>query len=172
MHAETTRLTLRDLEPDDFHDLLALSSDPEVRRTNDYLPGEDALLRTWLEETVSSAANQPRAAHQCAMILKATGAMIGWIGLEVSNGGRIDFGYALRPTFWNRGYTTEAVRAMLEYSFNVLGARLVTAFHLEDNPASGRVMLKAGMRPYEEAMREANEGEVHYVATDEEWHVK
>ena len=64
---------------------------------------------------------------------------------------------------------TEAVRGILAYCFDTLDAQIVTAFHLDNNPSSGRVMLKAGMRLYDEVMQGRTDGEVHYVITAEDW---
>ena len=44
-----------------------------------------------------------------------------------------------------RGYASEALRAVLDFALNVVGYRSVTAKHAMENPASGRVMQKAGM---------------------------
>ncbi len=172
MDFQSLRLAIHDLRSKDLEQLLAISSDPIVARTNDYLPADETALQAWLEETVVSEANQPRTSHHSAIRLKNTDEIIGWIGLQLNDEpqlGRIDFGYALRPKFWNKGYMTEAVHAMLRYSFETLEARIVTAFHLNDNAASGRVMLKAGMRAYDEVMRDRTDAEVHYVLTTEEW---
>jgi ribosomal-protein-alanine N-acetyltransferase len=172
MHFQSPRLEIQDLRVEDLQQLLVISSDPIVARTNDYLPADETALNVWLAETVASEAGQPRTSHHGAIRLKNSDEIIGWIGLQITDepqSRRIDFGYALAPRFWNKGYMTEAVHAMLEFSFETLEARIVTAFHLNDNAASGRVMLKAGMRVYNEVMHDRTDAEVHYVVTAEEW---
>ena len=47
---------------------------------------------------------------------------------------------------WNRGYTTEATKQIIEFSRNVHGVKDFTASHAVDNPASGRVMEKCGLK--------------------------
>ena len=175
MLTETSRLILRDLQHDDLADLLILSSDPEILRTNDYLPADLVKLREWLVDTLASEKQQPRNSHHSAILLKATSQVIGWIGFHLSNDptpGRVDFGYALSPAFWNNGYMTEAVGGMLTYCFDILGVRIVTAFHMDNNPSSGRVMLKAGMRLYNEIMDDRKDGEVHFVISASDWQTK
>jgi RimJ/RimL family protein N-acetyltransferase len=49
--------------------------------------------------------------------------------------------------YWNRGYCTEASRAVIELGFTQLGLHRIQARHLTRNPASGRVMQKLGMQP-------------------------
>lgn len=172
MYIQSSRLEIQDLRREDFKQLFVVSSDPVVARINDYLPADENALISWLEETVASEASQSRTSHHSAIRLRDSDEIIGWIGLQMTDEpqlGRIDFGYALAPKFWNKGYMTEAVHGMLSYSFDTLKARIVTAYHLNDNAASGRVMSKAGMRLYDEMMRDRTDAEVHYVVTAEEW---
>lgn len=56
-----------------------------------------------------------------------------------------EIGYVIARRFWNRGFMTEAVRAVIEELFRS-GFAMVCGRRHEDNPASGRVMEKCGMR--------------------------
>jgi RimJ/RimL family protein N-acetyltransferase len=58
---------------------------------------------------------------------------------------RAELGYWIGLPFWNRGYCTEAARAVIELGFRTLGLHRIQARHLTRNPASGRVMQKLGM---------------------------
>jgi len=55
-----------------------------------------------------------------------------------------ELGYWLGRTFWGRGFATEAVSAALDWAGRAWGRRVVTAGYFADNPASGRVLEKAG----------------------------
>jgi len=55
--------------------------------------------------------------------------------------------YILRSDAWGRGHATEGVRQILTLAFDHLGLPEVRAKHHPDNPASGRVLLKAGFTP-------------------------
>jgi RimJ/RimL family protein N-acetyltransferase len=59
---------------------------------------------------------------------------------------RAELGYWVGRPFWNRGYATEAARAVVRFGFEALGLNRIHASHLTRNPASGRVMAKAGLR--------------------------
>ena len=59
---------------------------------------------------------------------------------------RAELGYWVGQPFWNRGYATEAARAVIAFGFEVLGLNRIHASHLTRNLASGRVMAKSGMR--------------------------
>ena len=52
--------------------------------------------------------------------------------------------YCIGKAFWNNGYITEAVKAFIEYTFQNTIITKLEAFHRIENPASGKVMQKAG----------------------------
>jgi len=70
--------------------------------------------------------------------------LVGTCGLDETEG-RIALGYWIRHEAWNRGYATEAGRALVEIG-RALGHRRLTATHFIDNPASGAVLRKIGFR--------------------------
>lgn len=53
-------------------------------------------------------------------------------------------GYALGHPWWGHGYATEALKAVLEFWFNQVGAPWLFICHAVENPASSRVIEKAG----------------------------
>jgi len=57
-----------------------------------------------------------------------------------------EIGYCYGSKFWGKGYASEALRIVLEFLLNEVEAHLVEAKHIKENPASGRVMEKAGMK--------------------------
>jgi ribosomal-protein-alanine N-acetyltransferase len=74
-------------------------------------------------------------------------ALLGAIGLRVERDhARAEIGYWIGVPYWGQGYATEAARALIAYAFGELGLNRVYAYHFTGNPASGRVMEKAGMR--------------------------
>lgn len=58
---------------------------------------------------------------------------------------KADLGYCIGRAYWNKGYTSEAVSAVIEFLFDEVGLNKVEAYHSVNNPASGKVMQKAGM---------------------------
>ena len=83
-----------------------------------------------------------------AVTLRDSGKVIGTIGFmwysEANSAA--DLGYSLSKSFWNLGYATEALRAVIRSVFAVLHVNRLEAQHDLRNPASGRVMEKSGMR--------------------------
>lgn len=57
----------------------------------------------------------------------------------------ICIGYCITKSCWNKGITTEATIAVINYFFS-LGFNRVFSYHNPLNPASGKVMLKSGMK--------------------------
>src|SRR5690606_21617519 len=73
------------------------------------------------------------------------GRIIGGCGLH-AKGGHHEVGYWVSPAQWGRGYATEAVSGLVSLARS-LGHRRLIGRHAVDNPASGRVLRKAGFRP-------------------------
>ncbi|HEY8392736.1 MAG TPA: GNAT family protein [Capillibacterium sp.] len=57
-----------------------------------------------------------------------------------------EIGYCLSKRYWNQGIMTEALKAVIAYLIKEVGFKRVQAVHQVENPASGRVMIKAGMK--------------------------
>ena len=56
----------------------------------------------------------------------------------------VEIGYAIGKKYWNKGYATEAMKAMISLMFEC-GVHKVSASHIQGNTASGKVMEKCGM---------------------------
>ena len=94
------------------------------------------------------------------------GEAIGHVGMTLYTGhGRIDLYYGLAPAHWGKGYMTEAVRAAIDAAFAAHPrVNRIQADANPENPASLRVMAKAGMTP-EGVLRQYVV--MHGVATDQ-----
>ncbi len=79
--------------------------------------------------------------------IEADGSAVGGIGLHPQEDVcRItaELGYWLAEAYWGRGITTEAVRAIVRHGFNTRPLERIEAFVYANNPASARVLEKAG----------------------------
>jgi ribosomal-protein-alanine N-acetyltransferase len=65
-----------------------------------------------------------------------------------------EIGYVISRDCWNKGIVTEAAKKVVEYLLKEAGFYRVEAQHHLDNPASGKVMQKIGMK-YEGVLRGA-----------------
>ena len=82
------------------------------------------------------------------MIDKDTNRLIGTAGLNQLNKGsrRAEIGYELHPSYWRKGYTSEAVKAIIDYSFSTLGLFRIGAVTYPDNKASILLLRKFGFK--------------------------
>ena len=64
--------------------------------------------------------------------------------------GAVELGYSIIPSYQDKGYATEAARAIVDWAFTQPGITKVTAECLSDNLASIRVLEKLGMRRVKE----------------------
>jgi [ribosomal protein S5]-alanine N-acetyltransferase len=82
-----------------------------------------------------------------AIKLKGSAELIGEIDLydidKVT--GNCEVSYSLGCEWWNKGYGTETLSAIVEFGFRHMNLHKISAAHNTDNPASGRIMSKAGM---------------------------
>ena len=142
----TARLVARPPRGEDAPAVFAAyANDPEVTR---YLAWRayDRVepLAIFLRE---SAANWEKGAGHYAWLLSLRGTEppIGSIGVTFENGGRAMFGYVLAKKFWQRGLAAEALTHLVDWALAQPGIFRAYAFCDVDNPASARVMEKAGM---------------------------
>jgi ribosomal-protein-alanine N-acetyltransferase len=87
-----------------------------------------------------------RPGRDFAIVLRETNDVVGGISLiENEQHRRAALAYWCAIDSWGQGYATEAVRAIIEYGFRALALNRVYAECHGDNPASRRVLEKAGM---------------------------
>ena len=177
---KTKRLMLRDLLEEDWQAMHKLRSDPVVTKFIDYIKSEtEAETRQWLCNTRGHNARKPRLSYNLTIVRQEDEQVIGWIGMgqpSHSTHGDLDFGYALLPAYWGRGYMAEALQALLDYAFEQLGATQSFGECDAANVASARVMEKVGLHlePRAQNVQGATEeptgeDELRYIITREEW---
>ncbi|MFC0522970.1 GNAT family N-acetyltransferase [Pontibacillus salicampi] len=82
------------------------------------------------------------------ILFKNNNRLIGTIGLNNMSlwHKRAEIGYELHPEYWNRGIITEAIRCIVEYSFNELGLHRIGAVTFPQNQSSIRALTKLGFQ--------------------------
>jgi RimJ/RimL family protein N-acetyltransferase len=144
---ETERLVLRPFELSDAPRVQLLAGDRDVAAMTKNIthPYEDGLAEAWIGSHQERFDKREETVF--AITLKGSGELIGAIGLVLKLDQEIaELGYWVGKPYWGRGYCTEAARAALHFAFTELRLNRVHAHHFSHNPASGRVMQKAGMR--------------------------
>lgn len=148
---ETERLILRPLTLADadtaFH---GWTGDAEVAKYVSWLPHhsiDDTI--EWLKEVEwkqDDAGNVLENDNYIwGFVLKETGELFGSGGLIwEEEWGLFQVGYNIMKTHWNRGYTTEAMSAILSFAATNLGVKKVSGGHAKENLASSKVLEKLG----------------------------
>lgn len=147
---ETTRLKLRPFTEADIPELVRLIGAREVaamtmRIAHPYTEqhAKDFIAKTRNDDEI-----------RVAVVLASNGSLCGGVGLKpAAEHQRAELGYWVGVPYWGNGYATEAARAMLRYGFETVNLHRILATHVKHNPASGKVLVKLGMR-HEGSMRE------------------
>lgn len=140
-------VVLRLFELGDAPRVQALAGEREVAEMTQLIPHPypDGAAAAWF----AAQARERAAAREYtyAITLAGDGLLVGAIDLRPLPHERESLGYWVGRAHWGRGYATAAARAVIALAFTLLDVDLLTASHLERNPASGRVMEKCGLQP-------------------------
>ncbi|MHB0964366.1 MAG: GNAT family N-acetyltransferase [Gemmatimonadaceae bacterium] len=142
----TERLELRPFLLSDAKNVQLLAGDREVADTTLAIPHPylDGMAESWI---VTHEGAWTRHESATLAITEADAGLVGAISLRIElPQRRAELGYWIGVPYWGRGYATEAARAMIEFGFRRLSLHRIYAHHFARNPASGRVMEKAGMQ--------------------------
>lgn len=140
------RLILDQFKPSDIPDIVAYADNIKIVENTRSMPHpyfeEDAIALINMANQGFKAKNN----YIFAIRIKETQAFIGGIGLTLNvDNNRAELGYWLAEEFWNKGFTTEAVQAILKFGFDQLKLNKIVAAYLTSNEASGKVLAKNGM---------------------------
>jgi len=137
----TTRLVLRRFERTDAEPMLPLIGDFAIADGTARIPHPYTLADAHaFLDMLEKHPDKPIAA------ITLNGAVIGAVGLDLEQAhDKGELGYWVGRPFWGQGYATEAARGMIVIGFKHLNLNKITAHHYTRNPASGRVLEKAGL---------------------------
>ena len=76
---------------------------------------------------------------------------IGAVDIDIKNN-TVEIGYYYGRKWWGKGLATESLKRVIKFFFEEVEVETIYADHIDANPASGKVMEKAGMK-YEGIMR-------------------
>ena len=150
IYLETDRLILRDYSADDIDAYYRLKTDEQTMyyMQDIKLDSFDA-AKEELADVLAAMAKDDRKFYFLHMELKDTHEQVGSIGYTVVDrtpvGKIVHMGYFTYPKFWGNGYTSEALRSVLEYAFTKDDVYRVTTGCLAENKGSERVMQKNGL---------------------------
>ncbi|MBQ3087314.1 MAG: GNAT family N-acetyltransferase [Clostridia bacterium] len=155
---ETDRLILRRYVPEDADAMYKnWASDPQVTEFLMWKTHENRdISQSVIDEWVNLYADDQY--YHWAIVLKENGdEPIGDIAVvhmneEVS---MMHIGYCIGRPWWHQGITSEALKAVMDYLFDVINAQRIESRHDPRNPNSGKVMKKCNMK-YEGTLRSSD----------------
>ena len=157
---ETARLYLRPLRREDTQALAQLGTDDVFELVPEIETPFDAV--GWVERKLEN--EEPVICH--VVLLRETGKLIGFVQAKIIAGQtnyEYSVGYWLSREYWGRGYSTEALSAVLENLTEVetKSQKLWPMFaHVhEQNVASIRVLEKCGFVPEGQAPKTEGDGQ-------------
>lgn len=139
---ETERFMLRPLRPSDAGMIAHYTADRRVAEGTRAIPhplppgaAEDFVARALSVDRTEDVWAIDGSAHKLAELL-------GVISLTRMEGDQSELGFWIGAGFWNTGFATEAVEALV--SANPHGSRTLFAEVFQDNPGSARVLTNCG----------------------------
>lgn len=157
---ETKRLLLRPFTIEDAPAIYKnYASNPQVTKYLSWEPHQsvtdsEEIIKTWVEQY------QNPLFYQWAIIYKLYSTEpIGSIGVVSTNDSigknkNAEVGYCIGEEWWHQGITSEALQIVIDFLFDEVGLNRIEARHDSQNPYSGAVMRKCGMK-YEGTKRQA-----------------
>ncbi len=123
------------------------ANDPEVTKFLSWEPhGSIEVTKNLLQSWVKDYENPN--CYNWAIVYD--GNLVGSISLlnPKDDIGEAEAGYCMSKAYWGKGIMAEALAAVLKYSFDEVGFNRIFAKHNIENPNSGKVMRKCGMKYY------------------------
>ncbi|WP_295095772.1 GNAT family N-acetyltransferase [uncultured Catenibacterium sp.] len=150
---ETERLILREFKIEDADDMYHhWANDEKVTRYLTWPPHQSIedtkqLLSSWIQSYENGDS------YNWGIVVKDKSTLIGNISVTHidKNTNTVEIGYCIGQAYWGHGYVAEALKEVISYLFKE-GYDLVRARHDKNNPRSGQVMIKVGMK-YEGTLR-------------------
>lgn len=144
---ETERLLLRNLCFDDAEDIFEYACDPDVPKYSTW-SAHQSIEDTYdfLDAVIADYKNHN--STDWGILHKADNKIIGTCGFVnwFPDQFRSEIGYALSKKYWSQGYMPEAVRAIINFGFQLMKLNRIEARCMIENTASARVMEKVGMK--------------------------
>ncbi len=146
---QTSRLMLRPFTLEDAPRVQELAGDAQVADTTLLIPHPypEGVAAAWIAMHSEFASEGSELVW--AITSLETHELLGAISLMLkinSYSNAAEFGYWLGVPYWSKGLMTEAVQTVIHYGFETLHLHRIFASAFSRNPASVRVMEKAGMR--------------------------
>ncbi|WP_028329209.1 GNAT family N-acetyltransferase [Brachyspira alvinipulli] len=145
---ESARLLLRKFKIEDAYNMYNnWANDDEVTKyltwkTHSGIEESRQIINEWIAQYDNNNF------YQWAIVLKENNLLIGSIAaVDINdNADIISIGYCISKKYWHKGITSEAFSILIKFFFEEVKANRIDAKHNINNPNSGKVMLKCGLK--------------------------
>lgn len=158
---ETERLTLRPFKEEDATEVFECwESDPDVAKYMFWTSHNDIeKTKEWIAFELGQIEKPDW--FRFALELKDTNELIGTALIYYEEEVECwEIGYNLGKKYWGKGYTTEAMRTVINFAKAELNLTQIVGRYAKENPASGKVMDKLGFTCEKDILYECNNGTV------------
>ena len=169
MIAESARLFLREMTPDDFSALYAVLADSDIMQHYPYT-FDESRVRGWITRNMERYKTDGFGLW--AVCLKETGAMIGDCGLTLQSiNGEIkpEIGYHIAKAYQRRGFAKEAARAVRDWAFQNTAFDMLYSYMKAANLPSIATAQANGMTDIAQYTDHEGEQTVVYGISRENW---
>jgi RimJ/RimL family protein N-acetyltransferase len=173
----TERLLLRPFDKSDLQEVLGYYSVPDIQRYLDWKARDKTEAKSAFEALrKQTRLSRPGEVLTLAVVRKSDGKVIGHVSLRYTDAtaaqGEVRF--AIAPIYRNKGYGTEAVKAVLTLGFEQFKFHRIYARTAGKNEASAKLLKDLGMRLEahyrEHALFQGEwDEELHFAILDREW---
>lgn len=143
---DTPRLVLRKIKISDADDMFEYASRKDVTKYLLWSPHEDLqYTKCFLKFLIKKYKKGEY--FDYGIELKDEKKLIGtcgFVNIDTDNR-KAEIGYVLNPSYQGNGYAIEAVKAVIDYAYNVLNLNRVEARVMEGNTSSVKLLEKIGM---------------------------
>lgn len=145
----TQRLFLRKIGPQDLDDLFEMDADPAVHT---YIENNPVTSKEQVVQVIAMLNKQyeENGIARWAVVDRQTHECIGWAGLKYfrtplnHHKDFYELGYRFKQKHWNKGYATEAGKAIIAYGFTCYDIGSIYAITHPENENSMKVLRKLG----------------------------
>ena len=159
---ETERLILRPFKQSDLDDFYEYASVEGIGEMAGWKHHEN---KKFSQEILDLFINED---NTFAIVLKENNKVIGSLGVgeygmeqalsEFFGYEGREIGYVLSKNYWGKGLMPEAVKAVIDYLFNIQNLDFLTCGYYDFNNQSRKVQEKCGFKPYRKLMMETRLG--------------
>lgn len=144
---ETNRLILKEIKPEHVNEIYQIFSNENVTRYYGMSPfTEESQANQMIESFRSKFENKQ--GMRWGIVEKESNRLIGTIGLNnlMIPSKRTEIGYDLLPTYWGKGFISEAIKEVITYCFQTLELFRIGAVIFPENIASSKAIEKVGFQ--------------------------